>query len=177
MTPRALSVQSYDFRPNDQLFLDANIWLFIYGPQGPGNARTRVYSAAFRRVLEAGSRIYIDVLIVSEFINTYARLRWRVMAPDVRFKVFRNGPEFTEVAQEIGHNAKRVLSHCSRLDSRFVLLDTDEVMDEFAHGGEDFNDQVIRNLCRSMDLTLITDDRDFGGQGIAIVTANRRLLD
>ena len=71
---------------------------------------------------------------------------------------------------------KRVLSHCSRLESRFDTLDAGDLMDEYAQGGADFNDQVIRNLCRSRNLTLITDDRDFNGQGISILTANRRLL-
>ena len=176
MTPRALSVGDYDFQPEDELFLDANIWLFIYGSQNPGDARMRVYSSAFRRILEAGSRIYIDVLIVSEFINAYARLQWQIRAPDSRFKAFRNGPDFREVAQEIADNVRRVLSHCSRIESHFDTLDADELMDEYAQGGADFNDQVIRNLCRSRNLKLITDDRDFNGQGISILTANRRLL-
>ena len=94
MTPRALSVRDYDFQPEDELFLDANIWLFIYGSQNPGDARMRIYSSAFRRILEARSRLYIDVLIVSEFINTYARLQWQIRAPDSRFKAFRNSPDF-----------------------------------------------------------------------------------
>ena len=158
------------------MLLDANIWLFIYGSQNPGDARVRVYSSAFRRILEAQSRIYIDVLIVSEFINAYARLQWQIRAPDSRFKAFRSSPEFREVAQEIADNAKRVLSHCSRVESHFDTLDTDDLMDEYAQGGADFNDQVIRNLCRSRSLKLITDDRDFKGQGISILTANRRLL-
>ena len=176
MTPNALSVRDYDFRPEDELFLDANIWLFLYGSQNPGNARMDVYSSAFRRILEAKSRIYVDVLIVSEFINAYARLQWQIRAPDSRFKAFRNSLEFREVAQEIADNVKRVLNHCSRIESYFDTLDADELMDEYAQGGADFNDQVIRHLCRSKNLTLITDDRDFKGQGISILTANRRLL-
>ena len=176
MTPRALSVEHYGFQPGDELFLDANIWLFIFGSQNPGNARTHVYSSAFRRILEAKSRIYIDVLVASEFINTYARLQWRLSAPGEEFKAFRNSPDFRPVAREIADNVKRVLSHCSRVESGFDALDADDLLDEYAQGGADFNDQVIRNLCRSRSLKLITDDRDFNGQGIAVLTANRRLL-
>ena len=69
ITPRALSVGDYDFQPGDELFLDANIWLLIHGPQNTGNDRMHAYSSAFRRLLEAQCRIYIDVLIVSEFIT------------------------------------------------------------------------------------------------------------
>ena len=176
MTPRALSVEHYGFQPGDELFLDANVWLLIYGPQNTGNARMHVYSSAFRRILEAKSRMYIDVLIVSEFINTYARLQWQLKAPDKAFKAFRNSPQFKPVAQEVAGDIKRVLSHCLRIESRFDALDVDGLIDEYAEGGADFNDQVIRNLCRSRNLKLITDDRDFKGQGISILTANRRLL-
>jgi predicted nucleic acid-binding protein len=126
--------------------------------------------------LEAKSRIYIDVLVASEFINTYARLQWRLSAPGEEFKAFRNSPDFRPVAREIADNVKRVLSHCSRVESGFDALDADDLLDEYAQGGADFNDQVIRNLCRSRSLKLITDDRDFNGQGIAVLTANRRLL-
>ena len=65
MTPRALSVEHYGFQPGDELFLDANIWLFIFGSQNPGNARTHVYSSAFRRILEAKSRIYFILMSLS----------------------------------------------------------------------------------------------------------------
>ena len=149
MTPRALLVQHHDFQPEDELFLDANIWLLIYGPQNPGNARTRVYSSVFRRILEAKSRIYIDVLVASEFINTYARLQWQIRAPDRRFKAFRNSLDFREVAQEIADNVKRVLSHCLWIESYFGELDADDLINEYAQGGSDFNDQVIRTLCRT----------------------------
>lgn len=49
-------------------------------------------------------------------------------------------------------------------------------MDEYEDGGSDFNDQIIRELCRSKGLKLITDDGDFKSQGIAVLTANQRLL-
>lgn len=87
MANNAISVQNYRFRKTDDLFLDADIWLFIYGP------------------------------------------------PQNRYKT-----------------------------------------DVYEDGGADFNDQVIRELCRSQGLKLITDDGDFNSQGIAVLIANQRLL-
>lgn len=49
----AVSVEDYHFRQTDDLFLDANIWLFIVGPR-QNRYKTSVYSSAFRRLLEAG---------------------------------------------------------------------------------------------------------------------------
>lgn len=177
MTNRALAVDTYNFAPDDQLLLDTNIWLFVYGPQRPGDAKVATYSQALANILAANSRIYIDVLIVSEFINTYARLKWNVMGkPHGTFKNFRKSPDFKTIARDIAADVKQVLKHCSRIENGFAALDIDGLVDEYAAGDADFNDQVLAELCRSRGLTLVTDDGDFSGQGISVVTANRRLL-
>jgi len=65
------------FRDTDQLLFDANVWLFLYSPQyGPNDSRVRVYSAAIKNILNARSRIFVDSLIFSEFINTWARFTY-----------------------------------------------------------------------------------------------------
>ena len=74
MAHKTVEVRHYNFTSQDKLFLDANIWLYLYGPQKPGNRWVRIYSTVFNRILNVKSRIYIDVLVVSEFINSYARL-------------------------------------------------------------------------------------------------------
>jgi len=43
-------------------------------------------------------------------------------------------------------------------------------------GNSDFNDLVLVELCRSKGFMLVTDDGDFKGKGITVLTANRRLL-
>lgn len=177
MANNASAVDGYNFRPEDKLFVDANVWLFVYGPQRPGDARVAVYSQALAKILSARSRIYIDVLIVSEFINTYARLQWNIKGkPRTEFKRFRKSADFKPLAQDIAADVKRVLSHCERIEDGFEALDIDGLISEFADGNSDFNDQVIVTLCKARALTLITDDSDFGTHGIQVVTANRRLL-
>ncbi len=135
------------------------------------------YSRALDNILAANSRIYIDVLIVSEFINTYARLKWNVMGkPHGDFKRFRKSQDFKPIAQNIASDIKLVLNHCSRVENGFKALDIDGLLAEYARGDADFNDQVIVALCRREDLKLVTDDGDFRGQGISVVTANQGLL-
>ena len=170
-------VEKYEFGPGDKLFLDANIWLYIHSPQPPWNQEAAIYSEALWRMLDAQSQIFIDVLVVSEFINAYARKKWKLVAPDIEhFKIFRKSSAFNPVAKEIADNAKRVLDHCSRLESRFEVLSISGLLDDYAKGDSDFNDQVITELCKLKGLKLITHDSDFRGQGITILTANTRLL-
>jgi predicted nucleic acid-binding protein len=177
MTPKAMAVAGYDFKPDDALFLDANIWLFIFGPQRPGDAKAAVYSQALARILAAKSSIYIDVLVLSEFINTCARLKWQLVAPHIKpFKAFRKSPDFKPVARDIADEVKRVMHLCSRIENGFDAFDVDGLIDEYAAGDSDFNDQVIAALCKRKGLKLVTDDGDFSAQGIPVVTANKRLL-
>jgi len=177
MANKAISVADYNFTSEDELLLDTNIWLFVYGPQNPRNSKVAAYSQAFARILSANSRIYIDVLIVSEFINTYARLRWNLMGkPRGDFKRFRMSQDFKPIAQDIAADVRRVLNHCLRVESDFEALDVNGLVAEFAAGDSDFNDQIIAALCQNKGLTLVTDDGDFRGQDIPVVTANRRLL-
>lgn len=177
MANNAFSVASYKFTPEDELLLDTNIWLFVYGPQKPGNPKVATYSQALARILAANSRIYIDVLIVSEFINVYARLRWNVMGkPHGDFKQFRKSQDFKPIAQDVAADVRRVLNHCDRVENGFETLDVDSLITDYAGGDSDFNDQVIAALCQRRGLKLVTDDGDFCGQSIPVVTANQRLL-
>ena len=171
----ATDVKNYNFTAEDELFLDTNVWFLIYGLQKPCDSRVSVYSSVFRRILDAQSRIYIDVLIVSEFINVYSRKRSKI-DPNVKFKTFRNSLDFKTIAQETADSIKRVLAHCFCVESRFEMLDVESLIGEYARGGADFNDLVIKELCKSRGLKLITDDGDFDGQGIPVLTANKRLL-
>ena len=177
MTPETMSVNNYNFTSKDKLFLDANIWLFLHGPQqSPVRHRVKIYSQAFKRILIAKSQIHIDVLIVSEFINSYARIMWRNSIPTMDFKQFRNSRQFKPIAQYIAADAKNVLHHYSPIESGFAMLQMNDLLDDYAVGGFDFNDQVIAELCKNKGLTLITNGGDFRGQGIPILTANRSLL-
>ena len=171
------AVSGYNFTYQDKLFLDANIWMCLYGPQRQRRAKVQTYSKVFQDILHAKCQIYIDVLIVSELINSWARLKWGLVASCYRdFKAFRNSPHFKPVAQDIAADAKHVIGHCSPIESGFATLAIDDLLTDYDAGNSDFNDQVINELCKSNGLTLITHDSDFSSQGISILTANNQLL-
>lgn len=177
MVNRALAVDSYKFTENDELLLDTNIWLFVYGPQRPDDRRVGAYSQALAKILNARCKIYIDILIVSEFINTYARIKWSMLdKPHKDFKKFRKSSDFKPIAKDIAADIKKVLKLCLQIENGSETLAINELITEYAMGDSDFNDQVITTLCRKKGLKLVTDDSDFRGQGILVMTANKRLL-
>ena len=56
MARKAEAIASYDFSHSDELLLDANIWLLVYGPQIPRDPRVAIYSQALDKILAAKSR-------------------------------------------------------------------------------------------------------------------------
>jgi len=176
MINNALAIDTYHFKPEDELFIDANVWLYFFGPQKPIDSRVATYSQALKKILSAKSKIYIDVLIVSEYMNTYARIKKNIVAPKKKFKDFRKSPAFKPIASDIAADIKRIISLCSMIDSGFKELEINDLLNEYAFGDSDFNDQVITALCKKKRLKLVTDDADFKGKGIQVVTANKRLL-
>ena len=179
MGQNAEDIISHNFASSEELLFDTNIWFFIYGPHKPNDKRVIAYSNALKNILAAKSRIYINVLILSEFINAYARLKWRLLPTSSKyknFKQFRASKAFRRIAQDISADVKLVLQHCTRIESGFGSLDITNLIDEYAAGKSDFNDQVLTALCKKNGLEMVTDDADFKGKDIPVLTANKRLL-
>lgn len=176
---RVCSIQNYNFSESDDIFIDTNIWIYIYGPQtNPDDWRARIYSRALGNILKAGSRILIDVLVLSEFINTYARIIHRPIkkARGTEFKEWRKSPEFKETAENIADASRRIIKRCSRIESGFESTDINTVLNDYQAKQPDFNDQVFTELCKARGMKLITHDTDFKDSDLAILTGNNKLL-
>ena len=170
-------VGNYNFTSGERLLLDANIWLYIHGINDPNSNRTRVYSDALRRILEAKSCIFIDVLITSEFINTFTRIAWKQTTKGcIPFKKFRKSKSFQKIADDVAARVEKVLSMCRPIESGFSSMDLPNVFKDFRCRKPDFNDQVLEDLCKQNNMTFLTDDADFGNLGLKVLTANKRLL-
>ena len=174
---KAERISRYHFTSQHKLFLDANIWLYLYGPKEHSSYWVEVYSEAFNRILKAESDVYIDVLIVSEFINRFARDEWELskLYPE-SFKIFRNSLEFEAIAQGIAAAVKRIMRYCIQIESGFRSLKIENLLDDFANGKYDFNDQVITEFCKNNGLTLVTHDGDFDPGKLHILTENNYIL-
>ena len=179
MTPSAVDIRSYAFTGGERLLLDANVWLSIYGPDPTKRRRSALYQAAFRRMRQAGSQLFLDVIVLSEFINVCARMQFdqkRPSAPRGEFKKFRDSGDFAPVAEETAINATKICCAATRCGTGFDAVDVGSLLVHYARGACDFNDLMLSNICVSRGLTFVTDDADFKGSGHPILTANRRLL-
>ncbi|WP_017719268.1 type II toxin-antitoxin system VapC family toxin [Kamptonema formosum] len=180
MSKQVYSIESYTFSQTDALLFDANIWLYIYSPQGERFPRIKAaYTLAFRRIRSAKAQIFIDALVLSEFINAYARFVYSELpaaGKPANFKSFRQTADFKPVAEQIAKYSRRILEKCERTESGFESADLGAILSEYAGGEADFNDQMLAALCRAKGLKLVTHDADFEGEDLTVITANAKLL-
>ena len=78
MSGKAVMIADHYFDSQDKLFIDTNIWIYIHGLNGPKNPLAKIYSQALKKMIDSKSKIYIDILIISEFINYYAQTKCRL---------------------------------------------------------------------------------------------------
>lgn len=178
MKPRR--IENYTFTPEDNLLLDANVWLFLFCPHGdPAAHEPAVYSTAYKHMLTAKSRLYVSSTILGEFVYRYCRLAHGLLVEkgmaSENFKNFRKSGLFKPVAKAVTDAAIRLLKEATRVEEEFISLDIDRILGEFGVGGHDFNDLLIAEVCERKSLTLVTDDGDFSLRSIPILTANALL--
>lgn len=170
------SVEKYDFSEGRQFFFDTNIWLYIYGPISFPDWRSDVYSRALKEIRASEGSIYINCMIISEFVNAFARIEFKQQSEFAKYKEFRNSPSFRPVAEDISNNVKKILKNTLTCDPDLAAVKLPEIMDAFEEGRYDFNDLLFAEVCRAKDLIFVTHDRDFRDLEIEILTANERML-
>lgn len=183
MRNKAYDLNQWSFSDQDRVLPDANFWINVLGPAatvGQRGHRIHIYSRAFQDMLQNKVSLFIDVLILSEFVNALARYEfnanYRNSYGPTGFKQFRNSADFPRIARVIASQSKNILRCCERLDHAFSEWDVPQLLTNFENGGEDFNDQLIVEASKKHYLKILTDDADMITGGVTILTANARLL-
>ncbi|AYK14156.1 MAG: PIN domain-containing protein [Methanosarcina flavescens] len=171
------SIDEYDFPEGKGYFFDTNIWLYIYGPIGWPDQRSDAYSRALKEIRNSDGTIYINCMIISEFINAFARIEFKQQTNFTRFKEFRNSLAFRAIAQDIAYNVRKILRNTLACDPELQAIDLPKVMDLFEQGKYDFNDLLFAQICRAKNMVFVTHDKDFSELGVEILTANEKLVE
>jgi len=158
------------------VIFDANIWLSINGPfQDDVADRARAYSGLYKKILEAGGEVYLPQVVACEFLN---RAVW-IQAEADGFKrgsgKLHQAADYPTWIREACDLLNAVVGDSRRVADGFDNLDLAPVYASAEAGGLDFHDVLIVKLCESFGCVLVTDDRDYAGQDVAIITFNQRL--
>lgn len=181
MTSKIIDASRYGFSKEDRVLVDANIWLYLFGPKPPDSAPARSYSAVLKVLQTAGAQLFLDVLVLSEFVNRYVRDQHRVLAvPGATisgdFKTFRDSADFIPVAEAVHRSVMLIGKFARPVDHMFTKVDLPALLGEFAKGSKDFNDDLIAEACKLHGFALLSNDADVVQAGITLFTTNPRLL-
>jgi predicted nucleic acid-binding protein len=179
MKNKAYNLATYAFQKDEPFLLDTNVWLFLYpAPSDKPTRHAASYSEALKGMLSAGSRLVMDAMILSEYLNRYCRIEWyalhKVGYP--QFKAFRVSPAFQPVGQGAATFARSMLKLCTRHDHPFAVCNVVQVLADFESGVNDFNDGMFAETCRHNGWKLVTNDKDFTTGGIEVLTSHPILL-
>lgn len=183
MKNKAHDLRSWSFSGTERILPDANFWINVFGPAaavGGRGKRVAEYTRGFQRMLHRKVPMFIDALILSEFVNVLARQEFNTSFLATYgprgFKAFRNSPDFPPIASMIAGQCRKILKCSASVDHSFSEWDMDRLLGDFAGGGEDFNDQLIVEICQKHGFTLLTDDGDMTRGGLQVITANPGLI-
>jgi predicted nucleic acid-binding protein len=182
MTPnKAVHSLGRSYSAADRIVFDANILVSLFsGLEPPGSLIVTNYSATLKKIRTGGAIVLLDVLVLSEFVNVCARKEYDLACPPgpgrLPFKRFRDSPAFLPIAQAISRAADQIASFAVAVDHAFSKWPLRALLNDYATGQHDMNDQCLVQLCRQENAFLLTNDRDFIKGGITLLTTNPRLL-
>lgn len=173
-------IRDFKVKSGDCFFFDNNVWMFLFSPiSGTNKAQQKAYSHLLRNIQTANATIFINSLVVSEYINRSLRLNYSLW----KDRELKSGNGFVDYKRDFRptedfDNAQRaaydemsdILFIAHRKPDDFNALKLDEVMKA---KGMDFNDAYYANFCKLNRLILVTDDKDLQNSplDITILTA------
>jgi hypothetical protein len=154
-------------------FLDTNVWLFINGPFADfQDRRTALYSRMLKKILDNKGTITFDLTVVSEFYNRFLKIIKDAHAPEMTLKQFRATQDFLGHADFAKRSIKGMLARHKFTSIALTSNDIARVVDQFDVCARDIGDEMIKEVCRREGHLLVTDDADYVGTNVAVVSCN-----
>jgi len=164
---------------NVNFFFYTNIWLHLYGPNfNYKDPRVEKYSKLLKMISEQPKcKIYIDYLVMAEFSNRYVRdiFNEHHKIEYQTFKSFRLSQPYRDIITNLADEFYHITEDTEKIYCDLSDIMIDDVLNEVSHGKVDFNDMIIVNICKRLNLALVTDDSDFFEQDMTIYSANNRI--
>lgn len=173
-------INRFNVKSGDCFFFDNNVWMILFSPISGVNRRQQdAYGTLLKQIQSSRATIYINSLIVSEYMNRSLRLAHSIWADNERRagncsveykKYFRDTYAFCEAQRAACAEMRDILSIAERKPDDFNAVNLEEIMNTQAM---DFNDAYYTSYCSLNNLILVSDDKDLQRtvRDITILTA------
>lgn len=173
------NIRDYKFLADDHLLLDANVWLYTFGPSDfRSGDKHHIYNDALTEIVKNNCKLYLILPILSEYIYRYLdkQLRLNGITKD-DLKAFRKTDTYKDITKMIEADVNEILNLVKCCNTTFENGKAYDLLDEFLGCVLDFNDVIIEDFCKSNpQIRFITNDGDFKNCSIPIITANKNML-
>ncbi|MDC0932708.1 type II toxin-antitoxin system VapC family toxin [Arcobacteraceae bacterium] len=158
----------YNIKQEKKVFIDTNILIFLFSPYSMSreyDTQKETYSEVLGLLMEYKSKLYINSIVISEFINVSLKLDFNKnfnKNDDKDFKKdYRGSKPYKCTLNSILVQLKQILKICDKIDDDFKQFN---VLDEFTENTNlDFNDVLIADTVIHNKLEILTNDQDFQG--------------
>lgn len=155
----------------DNVFIDTNVLIFYLYPINP--KKYSYYANAIYMLQKKKCQMFINSLVVSEFINRLLRLDF-AQIKDENIKDFKRDYRQTQnYINTLKFAITELNKFCETFNVRHIRDDFDKmnIMELYAkyEYSFDFNDLIIAENVRSNKLKLLTDDKDFQNLNITLI--------
>lgn len=170
--------------PNDSYFFDTNVWIFIFAPVAQVKYdKQKKYSNLLRQIKDRNALIWINSLVISEYINSVLRLEFKMWkertgngTADYK-RDFRCTQDYLSALIDVKQQVNDILSCTERRADDFNNIKVKEIIDSL-DSSIDFGDAMIVDMCRRENskynnIKLVTDDKDITNKSylFQIITA------
>lgn len=160
-----IDAKSYNFTERDDIFIDTNVWLYIFYPGADGD---HGYNDIFQKIIDSGANLYITEQVLSEYVNRVVRGEFQRYLEEQRAqgrcgridykRNFRPTSEYLNAYQLALDSVSEDILSIAKL----VSISHEDVS-KWCTGYEmlDFNDNVYFHLSLENNFFILTHDKDF----------------
>ncbi|MBX2905890.1 MAG: type II toxin-antitoxin system VapC family toxin [Taibaiella sp.] len=174
-----------DFRPSssESFFFDNNVWMFIHYPIGNyASEKQKAYSRLLETLILMRCNIFINALLLSEFINSCLRIEFnewcrqdKNQGKQLIFKEhFVGCDDYKKAVSSILSSVAQIRKISQAGNDDFNSMNLDSVLAGMTR--RDFNDNYYLSLAERKRWTIVSDDSDFlkgNDYKVRVVTARK----
>lgn len=174
-------IADHDVSPAFSYIFDTNVWIFLFAPlAGAKKNKQEAYSRLLANILSRKATIWINSIIVSEYVNAVLRLAFKQWMRNnglynADFKRdFRHTADYRTTLDDVKTQVADILRICERRPDDFNHIDVGTIIGSMGTASYDFGDAMIVDACnRNKEIHLVTDDSDITNaeQPFTVITA------
>lgn len=159
------------FNSTDKVLVDANVLMYVYCPLNSRGYETFIshYTDTLQKIADAKASVFVNSLIVSEFINRWLRLDFGKSGLANFKKDYRSSDRYKKTIKAILRELNKFYQQCSvqHLDDGFSSVNVQSSYIQFPES--DFNDIIIAENAKLNGCQVLTQDGDFAQYGVNVI--------